>query len=118
MTGEAAWVHHLRVAVIRHIATMQRDCVPVPPELIDLTEALNGATERQAVTTFDTSAAGLEDAPVDAIKYDEAARRLSVSERTVLRLAASGDLPAVSIGGCRRIRTVDLAAYVERLGHQ
>jgi excisionase family DNA binding protein len=47
-----------------------------------------------------------------AMSYDVAARRLSVSERTVRRLVESGELPRIDIGGCKRIATEDLAAYV------
>lgn len=50
-----------------------------------------------------------------AVSYDVAARQLSVSVRTVRRLVASGELPRVDVGGCQRITTADLEAYVEGL---
>jgi excisionase family DNA binding protein len=53
-------------------------------------------------------------ADVVAMTYAEAARRLSVSGRTVERLVRSGALPTVGIGGCPRIRVGDLVGYVER----
>jgi excisionase family DNA binding protein len=51
---------------------------------------------------------------IAAVRYADAARRLSVSERTIERLVRSGDLPTVAIGGSPRIRVTDLTAYVER----
>ena len=68
------------------------------------------ATGRQEPPEFG-SGSHLPD--VVAVTYSEAARRLSVSERTVERLIGSGALPAVAIGGCPRIRATDLTAYVE-----
>jgi excisionase family DNA binding protein len=50
-----------------------------------------------------------------AMTYDEAARRLAVSSRTVRRLVANGELPRVDIGGCSRIATADLEAFAEGL---
>jgi excisionase family DNA binding protein len=48
-----------------------------------------------------------------AVDIDEAARRLSISKRTVQRLVASGECPTVVIGGCVRIVVADLEALVE-----
>ena len=48
--------------------------------------------------------------------YDDAARLLSVSPRTVRRLVASGELPAVTLTpGTRRILRSDLEAYAQSL---
>jgi excisionase family DNA binding protein len=49
------------------------------------------------------------------VDYRAAADALAVSERSVRRLVAARTLPAVDVGGNRRIRTADLVAYVERL---
>jgi len=49
------------------------------------------------------------------LKVPEAAVRLGVSRAKLYELIASGALPAVKIDGCRRVRTDDLHAYVERL---
>jgi excisionase family DNA binding protein len=49
------------------------------------------------------------------LTYEDAGRRLSVSERTVKRLVASGELPAVKIGGSSRVTVDDLDAYVQSL---
>ncbi len=51
-----------------------------------------------------------------AMSYEDAGRRLGVSERTVRRLVASGELPRVQIGaGNSRIAVADLDAYVNSL---
>ena len=51
-----------------------------------------------------------------AVNFDVAAARLGgVSRRTVERLAESGRLPTVDVGGCRRIAVADLAAFMDGL---
>lgn len=54
---------------------------------------------------------------VDAllVKIPEAAAQLGVSRAKLYELIASGALPAVTVDGCRRVRTDDLRAYVEGL---
>jgi excisionase family DNA binding protein len=50
------------------------------------------------------------------VTYQEAARRLSVSTRTVNRLIARGDLPRVMLGdNCPRITVEDLEAFARGL---
>jgi excisionase family DNA binding protein len=49
------------------------------------------------------------------VDVKEAAKRLSVSRRTVQSLLYSGQLPSVRVGRCRRIPVSELSAYVERL---
>ena len=48
------------------------------------------------------------------LKPAEAARFLAVSERTVKRLTARGELPHVRVGGSMRFVMADLLAYVAR----
>ena len=49
---------------------------------------------------------------------DEVATMLALSERQVKRLIGSGALPSVVVGTSRRVRAVDVAAYVDNLaGH-
>ena len=50
--------------------------------------------------------------PVHLLKPTEAARFLAVSERTVKRLTARGELPHVRVGGSMRFVMADLLAYV------
>lgn len=49
------------------------------------------------------------------VDVGEAAKRLSVSKRTVQSLLCSGQLHGVKVGRCRRIPVSELTAYVERL---
>lgn len=44
----------------------------------------------------------------------EAARRLSMSQRTIYRLLTSGELPSVKIRRARRIRVADLERFAAR----
>lgn len=45
------------------------------------------------------------------LRVRDAARGLSVSERTVRRLIAKGELPALKVGGQVRVDAAELAAY-------
>jgi len=49
------------------------------------------------------------------VDVGEAAKRLSVSRRTIQALLFSGQLRGVKLGRCRRIAVSELTAYVERL---
>ena len=46
--------------------------------------------------------------------FEEVAERWKVSERTVMRLADSGELPCVRIGSRRRFRPCDVQDYINR----
>lgn len=52
------------------------------------------------------------------LKLDEVASQLRLSVRKVSDLIADGELDSVKVGGARRVRAVDLDAYVARLGEQ
>jgi excisionase family DNA binding protein len=47
--------------------------------------------------------------------YASAARRLAISNSSLRRLIAAGDLPTVLVGGSVRIAESDLVAYAETL---
>src|SRR4029450_5933494 len=79
-----------------------------PPELESL--RLLVANDGQGRPTFDVDA---EVGDRLAVTYDDVARRLSVSSRTVRRLIANGELPGVMIGGCARVTVADLQAFTE-----
>jgi len=49
------------------------------------------------------------------IKVPEAAAQLGISRAKLYELIGSGALPTVKVGGCRRVRTDDLRAYVDGL---
>jgi excisionase family DNA binding protein len=55
------------------------------------------------------------DGDILAMNYESAGRLLGVSERTVRRLVANGELPRVEIGGCSRVTVDDLRAYKDGL---
>lgn len=44
-----------------------------------------------------------------------AANRLSVGRSKVYELIRTGELPSIKIGGCRRITTEALEAFVQRI---
>jgi excisionase family DNA binding protein len=52
--------------------------------------------------------------PVRLLTPDEAAQYLSVSQRTVKRLVAEGNLRAYKVRRSMRFRLKDLEAYVEQ----
>jgi excisionase family DNA binding protein len=61
------------------------------------------------------------DSPLDhalLLTPEEAARRLSIGRTTIYALMASGDLPSVTIGRCRRIPASALKSFVVRLGDE
>jgi excisionase family DNA binding protein len=60
---------------------------------------------------------GVDPRNVLVMTYAEAADRLGVSQRTVERVVASGALPTVAIGGCKRVAIADLVQYVDAQRH-
>ena len=87
--------------------------MPVPAQLVELLSQLASAGQgRPKVADVEAEP---HDSSVLLLDYNAAAARLGVSERTVRRLVAAGSLPAVVVGGCRRVRAADLAGYVEAL---
>ena len=51
------------------------------------------------------------------LKVPEVAQQLGISRAKVYELMTSGALVSVKIDGCRRVRSRDLAAYVDALAH-
>ncbi len=49
------------------------------------------------------------------LRVEEAARRLGLSRSKTYSLVLTGELPSVSIGRSRRVRTADLERWIERL---
>jgi excisionase family DNA binding protein len=60
---------------------------------------------------------GSDDDPVVTLTlaYEDVARSLRVSPRTVRRMAKAGELPVVEVGGMPRVRVRDLVDYVDGL---
>lgn len=93
------------------------DGLPYDPELSDFVTALAGARRGQAGTPLDGDLPPGEGAvmPVQLLTYSETAARLSVSERQVKRLIASGLLRRVRIGTAARVHTDELTDYMTTL---
>ena len=93
------------------------DGLPHDPELSDFVTALAGARRGLAGTSLDASSPPGEGEimPVRLLTYSEAAARLSVSERQVKRLIASGLLRRVHIGTAARVHVDELVEYMTAL---
>jgi excisionase family DNA binding protein len=75
--------------------------------------SLSAVREQSLVNSTDSS---LDHALL--LTPEEAARRLSIGRTTIYALMASGDLPSVTIGRCRRIPVSALKSFVVRLGDE
>lgn len=108
---------HLRRALTAEARRCRADGLRLPPALAELSTQL-AATDGQRRTSIDDSH-DVGDARIMtaltalAVTYDEAARLLRVSERTVRRLVSSGALSAVRVGSAPRIRVEDLRQYLD-----
>ena len=106
---------HLKKALASHMRWCRDNGIAVPAEVNDLfmMVASDGLTRptvgEERTVTHDADVALL------TLTYDQAAKRLNVSARTVRRLVQSGDLRAVDLCSAPRIRVADLATFVERL---
>ena len=104
---------HVLRALAEHARWARSNGVALPPEVAGLLATLApGGQERPALEPV---ALEPHHDLVLLLDFDGAGQRLGVSARTVRRLVADGRLPAVDVGGCRRIRASDLADYVEGL---
>lgn len=92
-----------------HATRCRTNGVTLPADLaLAFVEAMSGQ-ERTEV------AAGGVAADARCMIFAEVAEVLGVSERTVRRLARSGQLLTVDIGSSPRVRVTDLVAYVADL---
>ena len=109
---------HLAVALASHRRRLRSEGLPPPAGFDDLVAvATKRARAGQGQTDPDDVLAWLQDAPVERLLLTkaEAAKVLGIHERTVQRLVAAGELPAVHVRGATRIRKADLDAYVSGL---
>lgn len=60
----------------------------------------------------------MADAPPPLLTYQDAAKRLHVTDRTVWQLVADGKLPAVRFGRSVRIDPADLSTFIEGAKHR
>lgn len=86
-----------------------------PFVLEELLSQLATVRGRPEPPPMDGNAESPEDADVLLLTYPEAARRLSVSVRTVERKVQAGELPARGMGRSARIHRNDLQAYADGL---
>lgn len=101
---------HVAVALGNHLDRMRKDHQAVPSGLEELAALCRAWARGNASTTAAPPAVARQ-----VLTVAEAAGALSVSESTVKRLIASGDLAAVSIGGSRRVPVTAITAYLDRL---
>ena len=107
------------MALSGHLFRMHHSGLPVPREIEELANFLmSSARNRQGPTTGAHVDRSQHHAPM-AIRLlltkSEVAEQLSVSERTVERLVASGRLTQVYVEHSARIRVKDLEIFVESL---
>ena len=102
---------HLARAIDSHRHWCRVNALAVPPLLHQMSVALaaSGVQSRPA----DAPPLPASDHRVMAFTYDDAAAVLSVSARSIRRLVAVGELPAISIGGSKRITRDALADYLK-----
>ena len=107
---------HLAAALQAHARRCRRDALPVPAPLLALLAGLV-ASDGHTRPRFDPIGVDGDHDGVTPLmlSYRDAADALSVSERSVRRLVATERLPAVDVGGSRRIRTSDLVSFVAHL---
>jgi excisionase family DNA binding protein len=104
---------HLARALAGYRADCRRDRVPFPPEFTGLIDVLVASSGPQR-STFDALVGEGETRRVPLLlEPDDAARQLSVSERTLRRLAKDGEVRAVKIGNLTRFAPEDLEHFVE-----
>ncbi len=105
-------VRHLLRALQRHQDVMRINGARMPQALHDLAVRLR---EVQDGPRVDVPATNLHVEQVLLLDLQDAAEHLGVSMSTVKRLIGNGVLASVRVGSSRRVRRVDLAAYVENL---
>lgn len=109
---DAAARRHLAWALEAHARRCRDNGHRLPPALADLRKLVTGGHERTTLGPDDDMPhdGAVFEAPL-LLTFAETGQRLAVSERTVRRLVAAGELPAVEVGGRRRVHVLDLAQY-------
>lgn len=114
-----AW--HLAEALDRWRPVARSAGVPVPAPLVAWGEACRmRARKGTDAPSLASLSAGVASLPVMRLllPLEDAAGALGVSERTVKRLVAEGDLPSVKVERRRLVHVDDLTAYADRLRHK
>ena len=106
---------HLKKALASHLQWCRANGVVVPGDVADLFQLV--ATGGQRRPTLAVPSDALHDGGVLllTLTYDQVARSLNVSARSVRRLVAAGTLASVDVCSAPRVRVADLVKYVERL---
>jgi excisionase family DNA binding protein len=107
---QAGLLHHVASELddIRRLYQHNGRAFPLRLEALRLL-VLNGDQSRSEVDANADSGDAL------CMTYATAAKRLAISNSSLRRLIAAGDIPTVRIGGSIRIVEADLQAYVETL---
>jgi excisionase family DNA binding protein len=107
---QAGLLHYIASELddIRRLCQHNGRAFPLRLEALRLL-ALNGDQSRPE---FDAETAATDSL---CMTYATAAKRLAISNSSLRRLIAAGDIPTVRIGGSIRIVEADLQAYVETL---
>jgi len=116
LTAEVAG--HLCLAVQQHRQWARRAGLALPDELDQLERALATRARRgQEGTPLEDlwSVRHAQTMSPQLLDYPAAGQVLGVSQRTVKRLVAAGDLPVVRVLGSARIRVEDIDGYIARL---
>jgi excisionase family DNA binding protein len=107
-----------RAHLLRALAGYRQDCrrdrVAFPAGLADLIATLAASNGQQRPTFAPIDSDG-DDRPMPLLlEPADAARALSLSERTLRRLVRDGELAAVKVGAATRFAPEDLEQFVER----
>lgn len=103
---------HLVHALATHRQWCRANGIAFPP-LLDFLLAASAARSGQERPILDLSLAAVNDPPV-ALDYSAAAMRLSVSPRTVRRMASDGRLSVVRVGSRVLVPMSSIEEYLER----
>lgn len=104
---DAALVAHAARVLGEHQRRCRENGLAMPLELEGLLLLLASGGQTWPAVAAATSAADCA-----AMSFETVAGRLQVSSRTVRRLVAAGELPAVAVGGCRRVLAADFDLFV------
>ena len=116
LTAEAA--AHVCLALQQHSKWAHRAGLAVPAELPEIERVLATRAGRgqQATPMADLPETRHDQTMTPRLlDYAAVATVLGVSERTVKRLVAAGDLPVVRVLGASRVRAEDVDGYIARL---
>jgi excisionase family DNA binding protein len=102
---------HVLHGLVLHRKWCKQTGVPFPRLLDELLVELAASSGQQRPNLGDLEPSS---DPL-LMDYDQVARKLAVSQRTVRRLVADGSLPGVRVGGRALVRLADLEAYVAGL---